>query len=762
MKKIREKFNPLVSIVIPVYNGENYVSEAINSTLKQTYKNIEIIVVDDGSKDNTKKICESYGNKIRYFRKENGGTSTALNLGIKNMRGEYFSWLSHDDMYYPDKIKREIEELAKLDNKNTIMMTDLDGIDENYEKIYETHYINHLNAYPLRKKSMIHPIIYNQTHGCTLLIPKKCFEEVGMFDETSFVAQDFEFFYRAFLVFPHKLIPEILVTARDSSNRQGRRSKVKGSVEYSDLFIKIIENLTDDDYKLLAPSKADFYEDMLDFFGGAGYNKAYNYIKNKTYKNLQISSNDLIGNKFNGHDLHFYIRKRGIISNQLVLNKESDDKNTYPYDFFSLYSARELMKNQLFYESDIIHFHLIHNIIDINYLPLITKLKPCVITLHDAFFFGGHCVHHFNCQKWKTHCQDCPYPNSLYPIERDYSSLNFEMKRLAIQNSQISVIVSSDWMLNKLKDSPIWKGKKIYKVPFGVDLTKFKPVNNYSEIREEMGIDVNNFVIMFRSDSGEFKGLDLIEESLLSIKTKKKISIITVGEENILDERIYNKFDVKEFGWVKDDNFLIKLYQCSDLFLMPSRQDTFGMMAVEAMACGKVVLATNNEGSAVPDIIKAPDVGISVNEEKFDATLKDLIEGKYDLKKLGVKSRNLVKEQYGLDKYIEAILNVYKDTMKNHIQDEHSKLVIEQLKKHMCREPHIYETLLQNKKGRKVEEDTIVVNSRKNSLKRIIYRQLPLKFRKNVKEYILQNDNKLNKSLRKHIIFDETVVKKGK
>ena len=191
MKKIREKFNPLVSIVIPVYNGENYVSEAINSALKQTYKNIEIIVVDDGSKDNTKKICESYGNKIRYFRKENGGTSTALNLGIKNMRGEYFSWLSHDDMYYPDKIKREIEELAKLDNKNTIMMTDLDGIDENYEKIYETHYINHLNAYPLRKKSMIHPIIYNQTHGCTLLIPKKCFEEVGMFDETSFVAQDF-------------------------------------------------------------------------------------------------------------------------------------------------------------------------------------------------------------------------------------------------------------------------------------------------------------------------------------------------------------------------------------------------------------------------------------------------------------------------------------------------------------------------------------------------------------------------------------------
>ena len=223
MANKKEKFNPLVSIIIPVYNGENYVAEAIDSALAQTYDNIEIIVVNDGSEDRTDEICKSYGNKIRYFKKENGGTSTALNLGIKNMNGEYFSWLSHDDKYYPNKIKRQVEELEKLENKNTIMMSDLNGINENYEKIYETHYIDHIKEYPPREKSMLHPIIYNLTHGCTLLIPKACFKKVGLFDEKSLVAQDFEFFYRAFSKFPHKLIPEILVTARDSSNRQGRR-----------------------------------------------------------------------------------------------------------------------------------------------------------------------------------------------------------------------------------------------------------------------------------------------------------------------------------------------------------------------------------------------------------------------------------------------------------------------------------------------------------------------------------------------------------
>jgi len=292
-------FNPKVSIIIPVYNGENYLKEAIDSAIAQTYKNLEIIVVDDGSTDNTEKIAKLYGEKIKYLKKENGGTSTALNLGIKNMTGEYFSWLSHDDMYYPNKIERQIEELSELPNKNTIMMSDLDGIDEEYKEIYVTHYMDHIKDYPPRAKSYIHPIIYNQTHGCTLLIPKICFDEVGLFDERELVAQDFEFFYRAFLKFPHKLVPEVLVTARDSPNRQGRRSHSKGDVEYSRLFIKIIENLSEEDIKLLAPSKLDFYNDMRNFFYAANYTIALDYINKLLDINIQhlTEENETLNNE---------------------------------------------------------------------------------------------------------------------------------------------------------------------------------------------------------------------------------------------------------------------------------------------------------------------------------------------------------------------------------------------------------------------------------------------------------------------------------
>ena len=113
--------DPLVSIVIPVYNGANFVREAIDSALAQTYRNIEIIVVNDGSTDNTRDIALSYGDKIRYFEKENGGVSTALNLAISEMKGEYFSWLSHDDLYAPEKVEAEIEALKTNGNMDMVV-----------------------------------------------------------------------------------------------------------------------------------------------------------------------------------------------------------------------------------------------------------------------------------------------------------------------------------------------------------------------------------------------------------------------------------------------------------------------------------------------------------------------------------------------------------------------------------------------------------------------------------------------------------------
>jgi glycosyltransferase involved in cell wall biosynthesis len=109
--------SPLISIIMPVYNGERYLSQAIESILDQTYKDFEIIAVDDGSTDHTPHIIESYP-KIRYFFQTNSGPASAKNFGIKHARGEYFAFLDADDLWMPTKLqlqKAEFDTIPHLD-----------------------------------------------------------------------------------------------------------------------------------------------------------------------------------------------------------------------------------------------------------------------------------------------------------------------------------------------------------------------------------------------------------------------------------------------------------------------------------------------------------------------------------------------------------------------------------------------------------------------------------------------------------------------
>lgn len=186
-------FLPKVSIVIPVYNGSNYVGEAIDSALSQTYTNFEVIVINDGSTDEgkTEEVALSYGDKIRYFKKENGGVSSALNYGISMMTGEYFSWLSHDDKYEPYKLEHLVAALSKIeDRKKVIAISGVYFIDSNSEKIKDSN----SNLAQGELYSGLEMLEYTLTHGvlngCAMLIPKSAFDECGAFNEELRYNQD--------------------------------------------------------------------------------------------------------------------------------------------------------------------------------------------------------------------------------------------------------------------------------------------------------------------------------------------------------------------------------------------------------------------------------------------------------------------------------------------------------------------------------------------------------------------------------------------
>ena len=220
-------YTPKISIVIPAYNASNYLAEAIDSALAQTYVNVEIIVVNDGSKDNgaTRAIALSYGDKIRYFEKENGGSSSALNMGIANMTGEWFSWLSHDDLYVPEKLEKQIEyinasgidisELTKhiffsasdlIDaNGKTIRACDMDASRRLKEKIETFPHNGYLIAEPTEYLF----------HGCSCLVHKDAFADIGVFDEKLRLLNDVDLWYRLYSAdYQVHYIPEPLVKGR--------------------------------------------------------------------------------------------------------------------------------------------------------------------------------------------------------------------------------------------------------------------------------------------------------------------------------------------------------------------------------------------------------------------------------------------------------------------------------------------------------------------------------------------------------------------
>lgn len=242
LRTYNDVFNPKVSIIIPVYNGSNYLREAIDSALAQTHKNVEVIVVNDGSTDGggTETIAKSYGNRIRYIFKENGGVASALNAGIREMTGEYFSWLSHDDIYFPHKLETQVNFL-KTSGKETILYSDYEFIDA-HGRFLGVNRVPSVSPAAFRRAL----IVSDPVNGCTLLIPRICFEKTGLFNEELRSIQDYDMWFRLAREFPFVHVPEVLLKSRKHPG-QGTHTISSHFQECSTSFIRFIRELTTDE-----------------------------------------------------------------------------------------------------------------------------------------------------------------------------------------------------------------------------------------------------------------------------------------------------------------------------------------------------------------------------------------------------------------------------------------------------------------------------------------------------------------------------------
>ncbi|MBN2018002.1 MAG: glycosyltransferase [Candidatus Cloacimonetes bacterium] len=185
-----------VSVVIPTYNCADYITEAVDSVLNQTYKEIEVVVIDDGSTDQTKHILSVYNDKIMYLYQENHGVAVARNKGIEVSNGDYISFLDSDNKWLPDLLA---DSVAILENKPDIGLVHSGKIriNENGDVI-EDHSqkkgIKHLSGY-IYKNLLLRKANFNLS---SVVVRMKCIEEVGMFDVnlSKIGCEDRDFFIR--------------------------------------------------------------------------------------------------------------------------------------------------------------------------------------------------------------------------------------------------------------------------------------------------------------------------------------------------------------------------------------------------------------------------------------------------------------------------------------------------------------------------------------------------------------------------------------
>jgi glycosyltransferase involved in cell wall biosynthesis len=204
---------PLISCVVPLFNAERYIREALNSILAQTYRPIEIVVVDDGSTDRSAQIVVSYGDRVRYLFQHNAGPAAARNRGLSAAHGEFIAFLDADDLWHPDKLSKQMARFRtrpELELCITLVQNFwIPELAEEQERYREHRSLQVQAGYICQ----------------ALLARRQLFSTVGAFQESILIGEDTDWFARArdrgSVI---ELVPEVLVKRRFHHSNLTRRS----------------------------------------------------------------------------------------------------------------------------------------------------------------------------------------------------------------------------------------------------------------------------------------------------------------------------------------------------------------------------------------------------------------------------------------------------------------------------------------------------------------------------------------------------------
>ena len=203
---------PKVSVIIPTYNRAHLVGNAIQSVLDQTFPDFEIIVIDDGSIDNTREVVSKYGEEVIYIYQDNKERSVARNNGMKHAKGQYITFLDSDDLYLPDKLQVQVELMERNHEY---------GMSYSYSVWFDEKG-KYLHTWRDNLDGWIFPEMMRAKHNKitvpSVMIRRIVLDRVGYFNESVNICEDYEFWCRVAKKYPVLLIKKALVIINTSSH----------------------------------------------------------------------------------------------------------------------------------------------------------------------------------------------------------------------------------------------------------------------------------------------------------------------------------------------------------------------------------------------------------------------------------------------------------------------------------------------------------------------------------------------------------------
>lgn len=696
MGKNKNLYNyPLVSVIIPTYNCGKYIIDAIKSILNQTYSNIEIIVVDDGSTDDTRNILQQYikDRSIIYVYQKNMGPASARNNGIQRSKGEYLAFLDADDLWEPDKLSKSIDFLLKgrFDwiatasrkiNMSGVMVEERTMKENTYGYDSATNRI-----YDLKKRIFSYrnkmPI-----HVQTFVINKKCFQQAGLFDDSLLIHEDDDLALRFQLAgLSAGYLNEMLTIYRQRETSITKNRKLD-TVKQTHILVKKY-------IKIFGSENKEVRKDYVNFLWEAA---ARYYVKNKWISCLKLLLLSMlikflyifpgITRIHKKNKILYYEPSSGFGGSASALSNLVNYLNKGKFNFILITKNRgpqfgkiknaEFIKLKEYKEPDKLSnlkflFYFIKNVIpdSLRIYSIIKAKRVSLIHINTNIMSGIPAI--IASKLSRIPCV-CHIRQTRKLIKRERFFARFVEKFILI-NKQASDLYIQDISEEKLNI--------IYD---GINLHEFSK-NDDRGFKKEFSLDFSFVVgLVGRIVKGKgHKEFILVAKEVL--KNIQNVKFIIVGDAKGDSEGYYKEVKelVKDYnlernilftGWRDDVKNIISDL---DILVLPSTTFPEGLpnTIIEAMALRKPVIATDVAGPN--EIVVNNETGFIVPPGDIKAMAEKIIyllENPDIAKKMGEGGRKIVEGKFNIKETIKKIEEIYKEVLDEKEQKKIKKSFI--------------------------------------------------------------------------------------